>query len=65
MTKHSRISDAERQQIVELYKPPNGLSMRAIGEQLRRSYGSVNRVLQAAGVDIRRRGGNRDADAQQ
>lgn len=65
MTKHSRISDAERKQIVELYKPPNRLSMRAIGEQLRRSYGSVNRVLQAAGVDIRRRGGNRDADAQQ
>ena len=35
-----------------------GASVRSLAEEIGRSYGFVHRVLQEAGVTMRRRGGN-------
>lgn len=53
----SRITEQERTQIVTLYE--NGLSMRNVATETKRSFGTVHLVLHSAGVVIRRRGGKR------
>ncbi|KES08412.1 transcriptional regulator [Streptomyces toyocaensis] len=61
MAKGKQITGSAREELAREMKEQyeNGLSIRAIAEAHRRSYGFVHRVLTEADAPLRSRGGNR------
>ncbi len=52
--RYTHLTTAETEQILAAYR--TGLSIRAVADQVGRSYGAVHRALAQAGVERRSRG---------